>query len=448
MNAISLFSNCGAGDIGFTAAGFEFQVISELVGKRLEVAMLNHPRAVSVAGDLRSTWPKVVDAFRGAHGSDDPVLLSGCPPCQGMSSARGGRGKEDDPDASARDERNLLVLPIAYAAKELKPMFVVVENVPAFLRRKVWDPKGGPPVSAARILCERLEPDYRVYAAVVDLCEFGVPQTRLRAFLVFVKRGSAALETLEKTGRAPIPAPTHGLPELPNVVSLGRALDGLALPELDAGSPETAVSDSDDLHRVPVWGDRRYNMVAAIRPGSGLSAWDNDRCAQCGETGIVATAAVCPQCEEPLLRPITKSREGMWRLVRGFRNSSYRRMDPRRPAATVTTASGHIGSDRNIHPWENRVLSPAECAFLQTFPSDFRWGDSMERWGHTGVRQMIGEAVPPRFTRLHGHVLAALADGRDAPASLSEDDVRCQRALAKLGFPRGSASGIFSAIDR
>ena len=32
MNAVSLFSNCGAGDIGFAAAGFEFQVISELVG--------------------------------------------------------------------------------------------------------------------------------------------------------------------------------------------------------------------------------------------------------------------------------------------------------------------------------------------------------------------------------------------------------------------------------
>ena len=43
---------------------------------------------------------------------------------------------ENDPDAGSRDGRNLLVLPIAEVAKELQPTFVVVENVPAFLRRK------------------------------------------------------------------------------------------------------------------------------------------------------------------------------------------------------------------------------------------------------------------------------------------------------------------------
>ena len=344
--------------------------------------MLNHPDAVPVTGDLRLTWPNVVDAFRESHGSKRPVVLSGCPPCQGMSSARGERGKEDDPDAGSRDARNLLVLPIAHATSELKPTFVVVENVPAFLRRKVWDPEGGAPSSAARILCDRLEADYQVFGAVVDLCEFGVPQTRLRAFLVFVRRGSAALEALEETGRAPFPAPTHGAaPELPEVVTLGDALNASRFPPLDAASPETAASKSDGLHRVPVWRDRRYEMVAAIRAGSGGSAWETDDCGRCGETAIVSTAAICPVCEEPLPRPVTKDRDGSWRLVRGFRSSSYRRMDPARPAATVTTASGHIGSDRNIHPWENRVMSPAECAFLQTFPSDFRWGDSMERWG-------------------------------------------------------------------
>ena len=154
-----MFSNCGAGDVGFAAAGFQFHVISELVEKRLEVAILNHPNADPIPGDLRKTWPFVVDSFREAHGSEAPVLLSGCPPCQGMSSVRGNRGKENDPDASSRDGRNLLVLPIAEVARELRPMFVVVENVPAFLRRKVWDPDSVIPLSAAKILCNRLNSD-------------------------------------------------------------------------------------------------------------------------------------------------------------------------------------------------------------------------------------------------------------------------------------------------
>ncbi|MCY4541973.1 MAG: DNA cytosine methyltransferase [Rhodobacteraceae bacterium] len=432
MRAVSLFSNCGAGDAGFASAGFRFRVVSELVEKRLDVARLNHPYAVAVPGDLRKTWPVVVDSFREAHGSEAPVLLSGCPPCQGMSSARGDRGKENDPDAGSRDDRNLLVLPIAEVAKELRPTFIVVENVPAFLRRRVWDPDSTTPLSAAKILCNRLKSDYRIYAAVVDLCEFGIPQHRSRAFLTLVRKDTDAICVLRRTGRAPFPAPTHGGPDSPDFVTIDDALRKSGLPALDAGTAEEAASNGQPMHRVPVWLDRRYEMVAAIPPGSGASAWETDRCGRCDTRGIASTEAVCPNCQSRLLRPTVRNEDGSWRLVKGFRSSSYRRMDPNRPAATITTASGHIGSDRTLHPWENRVLSPAECGWLQTIPSSFQWGESMDNWGPTGVRQMIGEAVPPLFTMLHGRVLAALAEGCDVPEAISQEDGRCQKALAKL----------------
>ncbi len=361
------------------------------------------------------------------------MLVSGCPPCQGMSSARGDRGKEEDPDAGSRDGRNLLVWPIAEVARELRPLFVVIENVPGFLRRRVWDPYGGTSCSAAGILCDQLGSDYYVYAAVVDLCEFGIPQHRSRAFLTLVRRDSDALSALRRTGYTPFPAPTHGGPDAPDFVTIDDALRESGLPALDARSAETADSRQHPMHRVPVWLDRRYEMVAAIPPGSGASAWETDYCGRCHAKGIASTEAVCPDCQSTILRPTVRNADGSWRLVNGFRNSSYRRMDPARPAATITTASGHIGSDRTLHPWENRVLSPAECSWLQTFPSTFQWGDAMEKWGHSGVRQMIGEAVPPRFTMLHGRVLAALAEGREVPELLRQDDRRCQKALAKLG---------------
>lgn len=126
-------------------------------------------------------------------------------------------------------------------------------------------------------------------------------------------------------------------------------------------------------------------------------------------------------------RPVTRGADGETRLVVGFR-TSYRRMEPDRPAATVTTASGHVGSDRTIHPWENRVLSPLECALLQTFPRSFRWGDSLQQWGHTNVRAMIGEAVPPMFTKKHGRVLAHLLRGVPPRAALPLDDSRVRSA--------------------
>ena len=137
MRAVSLFSNCGAGDIGYAAAGFKFEVMAEIERCRLDVALLNHNTSTGICGDLRATWSDVVREFRERAGSQRLALLSACPPCQGMSSARGRRGSATDADAGAQDDRNLLVLPIASVALALKPRVVVVENVPAFLRTDI-----------------------------------------------------------------------------------------------------------------------------------------------------------------------------------------------------------------------------------------------------------------------------------------------------------------------
>jgi DNA (cytosine-5)-methyltransferase 1 len=107
-------------------------------------------------------------------------------------------------------------------------------------------------------------------------------------------------------------------------------------------------------------------------------------------------------------------------------------MSAEEPASTVTTASGHLGSDTTIHPWENRVLSTLECALLQTFPSSFHWGNALEQWGHTNVRAMIGEAVPPLFTRKHGKILSQLLLGIPPRVALSVHDSRLLAAANAL----------------
>jgi len=38
-------------------------------------------------------------------------------------------------------------------------------------------------------------------------------------------------------------------------------------------------------------------------------------------------------------------------------------------------------------------------------------GDALKLWGRTNVREMIGEAVPPFFTRKHGRILVQLLTG-------------------------------------
>ena len=431
LESVSLFSNCGAGDVGFARAGFRFTVLAEIDGRRLDVALRNHADASGVVGDLRETWPEVVASYRQSCGSMQPTLLSACPPCQGMSSARGGRGHENDADAGTRDARNLLVEVIADVAKEVEPRIVVVENVPAFLSRLVIDPHTDEPISAAALLIRLLEDDYRAFPFLTDLADYGVPQRRVRAFLTFVRHNEPSLELLERAALAPYPCASAYLGSS-EPTTLGEALAALEAKPLDARVRADARDESNPMHAVPVWGDtRQYRMVAAIPPGSGGRAWQNSQCEQCGEVDVRPDDAACPVCAAPLLRPVVEECDGSYRLVKGFRNSSYSRMSPNAPAATITTASGHVGSDLTIHPFENRLLSPFECAYLQTFPSDFDWGEALKRWGSTFLRTIIGEAVPPRFTELHGTALAGLLDGR-SDALLQRSDARVLKAEERL----------------
>lgn len=74
--------------------------------------------------------------------------------------------------------------------------------------------------------------------------------------------------------------------------------------------------------------------------------------------------------------------------VKGAKISQiYKRLDPNKPAYTVT---GSGGGGTHIYHWqENRALTNRERARLQTFPDDFVFEGSKEQ-----VRRQIGMAVP------------------------------------------------------
>lgn len=80
--------------------------------------------------------------------------------------------------------------------------------------------------------------------------------------------------------------------------------------------------------------------------------------------------------------------------VRGARISQiYKRLDPNRPAYTVT---GSGGGGTHIYHWaEPRALTNRERARLQTFPDDFVFMGSKE-----SVRKQIGMAVPCRGAKV------------------------------------------------
>ena len=68
-------------------------------------------------------------------------------------------------------------------------------------------------------------------------------------------------------------------------------------------------------------------------------------------------------------------------------------------------------------------------------PRSFKWGDALEKWGHTNLRAMIGEAVPPLFTFKHGRVLRDLLEKRYRVRMLGAEAKEYEKALKKLELP-------------
>lgn len=409
LTAVSLFSGGGLSDTGYLKAGFDLAVQAELDPARAAVGKGNFPESTWVLGDIRTTAPKVVrTAKQRVKGRLD--LLVATPPCQGMSSSNPTRGKRRAPGPKRNEQRNSLLLQIIRVARRLKPRVIVAENVRQVLTLRAK--RRG----QRRTVVEWLEselPGYKFWKTVVDVADYGVPQVRRRAVIVGVDRAETWCSTLEKKSLAPWPAQTHnegGRDNYAPWVTIRQWLDRRGYPTLDAASPASARTQSP-LHRVPHYDEARYRLIADIPASSGRSAYENSTCPNCGKTSVPRDRGSCDRCRAPMWnRPIVRNGKRA-RLIKGFK-SSYRRMRADRPAATVMTNSSHVGSDFKIHPFENRVLSARECADLQTVPRWYKWSVALRMKRNYLVREIIGEALPPYFTFLHGRLLARLLRGR------------------------------------
>lgn len=430
FTAASLFAGVGISDAGYEAAGFRFVVQAEKDDLRAELGRRNFPRSSWVKGDLRSTWPQVIERYvESARGGLD--LLAVTPPCQGMSSSNPSRGKRKAGIAEAQEERNRLLLAAVPIVKVLKPRVVVAENVRQLLTLAVQGPNG--PISILELLDKELH-EYRRFSGVVQMADYGIPQDRRRSVVVLVRRTEPWVERLCAEGLAPWPAPTHGPGRRP-WITLDEWFQAMEYEPLDAASAQSARSSTDPLHFVPHYDPKRYRLVADIPPRSGKNAYQNDTCPNCGFKPVPEKEVRCPGCDglmwnRPLvIDPMT----GRARLVKGF-HSSYRRMAADSPAPTVTTNSSHLGSDFKIHPWENRVLSIRECADLQTTPRWFDWSWALESGRAYLIRQVVGEALPAYFTYLHGKLLARLLRGEEVAA----DELARVSAARSRGRTKGA----------
>lgn len=357
--AISFFSNAGIGDLGIEKSGIDIVYANELLKERSFIYKHNHPHTYVHTGDINELNKENFNQIHTLLDGDECFLLVATPPCQGFSNA----GKRDKFDI-----RNQLLKPVMSLIKEFKPQFVLMENVPRFQKGEipntdniVFEQEKYDFITIDEFMKNKAkEMGYHLYMKVINMQDYGVPQSRKRVFTIFSK------EELVN----PFPIETHKNKPVTVRDAIGH------LPSLEAGER----CKMDEYHFTkPI--SSNYKRWLEVTP-EGHSAFDN---------------------EDFDRKPTTIDKKtGERRLISCFGNA-YKRMWWDKPAPTITMSSGTVSSQTNVHPKDSRVLSIREIMLLQTIPTTYTFpkGTSEKK-----MRDVIGEAVPPlMFELLAEHLL-------------------------------------------
>lgn len=160
MNYISLFSGIEAASVAWDSLGWNPVAFSEIEPFCCDLLSKRFPDVPNLGDVSGIDWTEY-------EGSIDVII--GGSPCQAFSLAGRRRG--------LMDERGLLMLEFVRCVREVKPRWVIWENVPGVLSQD-----GGR--AFGTLLGELEDCGYALSWRVLDAQFFGVPQRRRRVFLI------------------------------------------------------------------------------------------------------------------------------------------------------------------------------------------------------------------------------------------------------------------------
>jgi DNA (cytosine-5)-methyltransferase 1 len=285
-----------------------------------------------------------------------PDIVVGSPPCQGFSNQ--GKKMADDP-------RNSLVWSFLDMIDHYRPKAWVFENVPGFAR-----------LYKGRYLHDVLDrltgSEYAIEYSILNAADYGVPQNRRRFFLTGTRLSTSP----------PMPSPTHG--EIQNL---------LAQELMRPVSIWDAIGDLPDVGP----GERVGNFPYTHKSFSDFQKWVR-------EGAVEVRQHTTQNHSERVLEKIRKVGHGqnMGVFLDDYEENTtdymggYRRAQPDAPSYTAYWTRGMT----SIHPFQDRFLSPRECARIQSFPDSFEFvGKSIENY------RLICNAVPPLLSKSWGVAL-------------------------------------------
>lgn len=282
-------------------------------------------------------------------------VVIGGPPCQGFSLLN--KKRQSDP-------RKELWRPYLEIVERSGAAVFVMENVPQLLGSEEY----GEIVEAAESM------GFKVRGEILAAADYGVPQTRRRAFVIGCRRIDPAIVfPLRRTHYNPsgngngtrqmsLPFDATGFIDTPR--EWNTVQDAIADLPPPKGTGLRDLAPPLDLHfgRNPTELSRkRYRAI----PQEGMNRFDLQRVAP----------DLTPQC---------------WIRKKSGGTDLFGRLWWNRPAFTIRTEFYKPEKGRYLHPKQHRPLTHREAARLQSFPDDFLFiGSKIE------IAKQIGNAVPP-----------------------------------------------------
>ncbi len=227
--AVDLFSGCGGLSEGMKQAGFDVRVAIDINKDAMSAYKMNHPDTIAINEDIRNVEAKRIQGMIGKH---EIHLLTGCPPCQGFSGVRRLNKKR-----IARDERNRLILDYMRFVDELRPLTIMMENVPRLAEYHLF----------LKMLSELKKIGYYLQFRILNAKEYGVPQRRRRLVLV-----GSLLEKID------VQEPTN------EKTTVREAI----------GNLESIEETNDPIHNITVNHTARIKEMIALIPKDGGSRKD------------------------------------------------------------------------------------------------------------------------------------------------------------------------------
>jgi len=323
MDVISLFSGSGGMDLGFVMAGH-----------RIIYAIDNDLDACSTY-EINLKFKPVCENIKKIDNFPEADIMLACCPCQGFS-LFGTR--------NFYDERNFLYKEIIRCLNLVNPKFVIIENVKGLLslyKRKFFD----------MMVSELTKVGYKISWKLLDAKDYGVPQDRLRLFIVGVRTDLAF--------KYKFPLKTHG-PKIYSYITLRQEKDGTLKCIYDNErngqvirpyvTLKKAIGDLKQPKKGEYWDDNKYSPFYMSR--NRRRTWN-----QVSYT-IQASGRHAPL--HPSSPPMKRIAKDKWIFTDDV--EKYRRM------------------------------SIKECARIQTFPDNYHFEGNIK----SQYRQ-IGNAVPPKL---------------------------------------------------